>query len=502
MNTKAVRMMLGPALAAILILSACSSGGGRLAERSYPEGFSLRQPADWKAEVVDKSTIVVSSPDQAPEPAFLFVYPFFLRQTEPADAWLERNLPRLKTFFAGASIETKRRLRDRPDEWAVKIGFQKGGAAFTGLALCSIFERSGILYVAAGKADSFEKNRETLLAMLQSFRFGAPEAGAGPAAPRIAYEKFSDPSEQAFTLDVPQGWQTQGGTNRRAAVDVVHSVRSVSPDGEIVIQFNDPNIPAFALPNPTLAFSGFPEGSWYSPGYGVRNLVKRYLPGGQFLAEYLTQSYRQGVDGFAFVSRADRPDIVADFNRIYAGLQSYGVQFSQHAGEAAFRFSRGGEPYVGYGLALTQIVYMPAMQGGNWNVAMLLLSTCPESRAAFAQGIFQHMFESIQWNPQWLASQQQLTANVSQIVSQTSQEISKIISDSYWTRQGVMDDVSRRFSNSILGVTDVTDPETGETWKVEAGHNFYWAKPGANVVAGTETFTRPDIDFRPLKELK
>ena len=38
--------------------------------------------------------------------------------------------------------------------------------------------------------------------------------------------------------------------------------------------------------------------------------------------------------------------------------------------------------------------------------------------------------------------------------------------------------------------------------KVEAGHNYYWAKPYGNVVLGTETFTRPDIDFTPLRELK
>jgi hypothetical protein len=408
----------------------------------------------------------------------------------------------LSKFFVGASVEKKQQLRAKPDEWAAKLGFQKGGAAYTGLALCSIFERSGILYVAAGKADSFEKNRSSLLAMLQSFRFGLSEEGKGAAGPRVQYVKFSDPAEQAFTLDVPQGWQTQGGTNRRASVDVVHALQTVSPDQKILIQFNDPNIPAFAIPSPMLASTGFREGSWYSPGYGVRNLVKRYTPGGQFLKEYLQQNYQPRVERFEFVSQTDRPDIVADFNRIYAGLGSAGVQFTRQAGEAAFRFSRGGEPYVGFGLALTQAVYMPSMQGGNWNVDTLLIYISPQSQADFAQAVFSHMFESIRWNPQWLASQQQLTADVSRIVTQTSQEISKIISDTYWTRQGVMDDVNRKFSNYILGVTDVTDPETGRTWKVEAGHNFYWAKPGGDVVAGTETYTRPEIDFRPLKELR
>jgi len=490
------------ALTVFLILSACSSGGGRLAEKSYPDGFALKHPEDWRAEVVDKSFIFVTAPESAAEPAFLLVYPFFLRQPAAADAWLEQNLAELAQFFPEAVIEKKQRLRTQPDEWAVKLAFRKSGQAFSGLALCSIYDRSGILYVAAAKSDSFEKNRASFLAMLQSFRFVEPAEGRGTAGPRVRYVKFSDPTEKAFTLDVPEGWQTQGGTNRRASVDVVHALQTVSPDQKILIQFNDPNLPAFAIPSPMLVSTGFREGSWYSPGYGVRNLVMRYKPGGQFLKEYLQQNYQPRVEQFTFVSQADRPDIVAGFNRIYAGLQSAGVHFTRHAGEAAFRFSRGGEPYVGFGLALTQVVYMPSMQGGNWNVDTLLVYASPESQAEFTQAVFTHMFESIQWNPQWLASQQQLTADVSHIVAQTSREISKIISDSYWTRQGVLDNINRKFSNYILGVTDVTDPETGETWKVEAGHNFYWAKPGGDVVAGTNTYTRPDIDFRPLKELK
>jgi hypothetical protein len=489
-------------LFAFVLGAACSSGGMGLSSKKYPEGYSLKQPAGWQARVADKTYILVSSPETAKESAFLFIYPFFLKTATPAGLWLDQNLAALAKFFPGAAIEKRQQLRAQPDEWAVKFRFEKARTIYTGLALCSIFERSGVLYVAASKTESFEKYRSTLLTMLQSFQFGEPSAGKGPVVPKVQYVNFSDPAEQAFSLDVPQGWQTQGGTTRRAAVDLVHTFQTVSPDQRIVIQYNDPSIPTFTLPSPTLSFSGFPEGSWYSPGYGVRNLVKRYVPGGQFLVEYLQQNYVPRVEQLEFVSQTDRPDIVEDYNRIYASFQSYGVQVSQHAGEAAFRFRRSGEPYVGYGFALTQIAYMASMQGGNWTVDKLIICTSPESLVDFTQAISGHIFKSLQWNPQWLASQEQLTRNVSQIVTQTNQEITKIISDVHWNRQGVLDNVNRRFSNSTLGVTDVVDPETGQTWKVEAGHNYYWAKPGGGAIVGTNTFTRPDIDFTPLKELR
>jgi hypothetical protein len=65
--------------------------------------------------------------------------------------------------------------------------------------------------------------------------------------------------------------------------------------------------------------------------------------------------------------------------------------------------------------------------------------------------------EAFPKNPEWAAMRQNVTANTSQIVSRTNQEISKIISDSYWSRQGVMDESRRRRPNATLGVEDVVD---------------------------------------------
>jgi hypothetical protein len=502
MTIRATSKIFGFTFAAFVLHAACSSGGAGLSEKKYPEGYSLKQPAGWMGKVVEKAYILVSSPEAAKEPAFLLVYPFFLETATPAGLWLDQNLANLGEFFPAAAIEKRQQLRAMPDEWAVKFNFNKGGTAYMGLALCSIFEQSGILYVVAARSDSFEKNRNSLLAMLKSFRFGEPESGRGPAAPQFQYVRFTDPSEQAFSLDVPQGWQVQGGTNRRAATDLVHSFQAISPDQRIVIQYNDPSIPAFTLPNQMLAFAGLQEGSWYDSGYGVKLLINRYLPGGQFLAGYLQKNYAPRVEQFEFVSQNDRPDLAEDFNRIVASAQAYGVQVSEHVGEADFRLRRNGELYAGYGLAITMLSYVQASQASVWLVDKLLIYTGPESQADLAQGIYSHMLKTLQWNPQWLEAQSRTTMDVSRIVTQTNQVITKIISDVHTNRQNTLDRTNRAFSNATLGVTDVVDPETGRTWKVEAGHNYYWAKPGGDAVVGTNTFTRPDIDFTPLKELR
>jgi len=35
---------------------------------------------------------------------------------------------------------------------------------------------------------------------------------------------------------------------------------------------------------------------------------------------------------------------------------------------------------------------------------------------------------------------------------------------------------------------------------VEAGHNYYWRKDYTNLIVGTKTADRPDIDFSLLEE--
>lgn len=489
-------------IASLLYGARCGSGRPKMIAKKYPQGFSVKLPESWSAQVIDKKHIWLGA-QEGEKSRFVVIYPFFLGKHMGSRSWLEQNIPRLTQFFEQVSLEKVNQLRPFPDEAACRFSFRKDGSSYRGLALCSIYEKSGILYALAAPGDSFEQQKQQLLSILESFRFENPEEGAfdEPASSRIRYQPWQDPVENAFSMEVPQGWSVAGGTYRRAAVDLVHVLEAISPDQKIKIQFNDQKLPVFAIPTPTLLWSGFREGSWYSPGYGVNMLVKQYLPGRHFLLEYLHQNYGQSISGFSIVEQKDRPDIVANFNKIWANLASAGISFSRHAGDAAFRFARNGEPFVGYGLAVTQVVQAMAMQGGgNWNVELLLIYFCPDDQADLVREMATHMFQSIRINPVWVANQQQLTANVSQIVARASQEIARIIDESYWKRQAVVDDVSRKFSNYILGVTDVVDPETGETWKVEAGHNYYWRKAHTNVIVGSEIAQRPDIDFSLLRE--
>ena len=57
-----------------------------------------------------------------------------------------------------------------------------------------------------------------------------------------------------------------------------------------------------------------------------------------------------------------------------------------------------------------------------------------------------------------------------------------LIDSTYEYKQAVDDEVYRKWSNATLGQTDVRDPGTGQEYKVESGHNFYWRQIGTDSV--------------------
>ncbi len=110
------------------------------------------------------------------------------------------------------------------------------------------------------------------------------------------------------------------------------------------------------------------------------------------------------------------------------------------------------------------------------------------------------MLGSLRFNPQWAAMQLRNEGATSQMVSATANQIADTAARSQRARDGVDDEIARRRSNATLGVVELADPETGRRLTVESGSNYYWVD-ARGVIVGTNTDTRPTVDFRALLQL-
>jgi hypothetical protein len=456
-------------------------------------GFSASLPPGWVAETQPNATIVLKSADAR---AWAVVQPFML-QTAAAARDVAGQVPRsLATLLPGAAVTRVEQRGRRPDEAVAAVRYNSSSGPGEARLLVSIDGRTGMLYGIAAPQAEFAARRTELLAVLRSFRFTG-DGGASAAGPaRLSYVQWADPLEGAFSIEIPQGWQASGGMRRLAPVDTRASSEIRSPDGQILITTGDPQVPPFVLPAPTQAMAGLREGSWYSSPYGVKMMIRRYVPGVQFAAEYARNKYGQLCPGMKVVDSRDRQDLASLLGR---GLkQMPGILMQQLTmGEISFTCS-GPRPLIGYAFAGTQL--NNASGTGLWTAPYLAGWLATPEAAPTAKAVLQHVATTIRMNPQWVGQQQHLTREQGEIVARAHAEISKSIDDTYWSRQRVMDDINRRRSNNTLGLTDVRDPQTGETWKVVSGHNYYWRKDYTDTVAGTNTHDRPDTDFSPLEE--
>lgn len=446
----------------------------------------LSHPADWRFQPASQDGQIRLT---SPTGETLVLWPFFLKQQmSPAGATLllKRFAGLLNPGFQWQRVESLAPNALRC--W----GNVHGTTAVSGMTWVSSDGRSaGLVYYLAAPDKQFRQNRALYVNILKTVRLHGSDSAerAGRSKPRIAYRRWQDPAEQAFSLEVPAGWQVRGGLLRRAAVDVVKFVQVHSPDGQIYLFIGDPDIPVFTLPNQISAMSGFQEGSWYSPGYGVRMMVMRFQPGVNFAAAYVQNTFGQRCGGFRISASRDRPDASQQINRILQQYSMPGFQQQLSTGEVRFTCTGSTGRRAGYCFAGTQV--MAAYGSGIWTVEYLLGYVAPQRRVHEAETILAHMVASLSVNPAWVRMQQGITGNVSQIVSETGNYISNLISSSYAAQQASQEESARRFSNYIRGTEDVVDPSSGQAYKVESGSNYYWIDAGGTIV-GTDLSANPD----------
>jgi hypothetical protein len=320
--------------------------------------------------------------------------------------------------------------------------------------------------------------------VMQSFSLhGAPV----DSSTKTRYSVFKDPREGAFSMEVPEGWKVQGGTTRPSSVLIQGSVQATSPDGATFVYAGD-TFPVYTEPNALLAQAGIGPGGTYTGPDGYHSPVQPYSPGTAFLTAYLVPQRTGG--SFQVLRNTDASALAARLDTI-AGVNQF------DAGDLEYSFSKRGQPYRGGAVCITEELTAPATK--LWHVWRLLLFEAPEGREQEAASVLVHMAETFRIDQQWAAAQAQTTAQQSRILADEQSATSKSISDGYWGRQAALDDISRRRSNATLGVVDVVDP-AGSSFKVENGSNYYWIDDRGSVV-GTQTSTRPDVDFRQIVAL-
>lgn len=551
---KSVRSIYYAAVLASFILSSACLAQSTVPfdwkEHADPLGFTISHPADWSVETPGKELIKVSSPDGS---AFVMIYPFVLDRAVSSKEYLEAVPNAFPNVFPGAevAVSSEQRYLERPDGMSATMTYQSGGIQCLARLLCVIDNRSGMLFAIAAPAQVFSRMNGTLTNIVSTFSFTEPGKNASQdemsqnsvMSQKVEYIQWHDPQSDAFSLDVPSGWNVEGGLVDMGAHDPRLGVEIDSPDSKVGVICGDRDIPKYISARGSYESQSLVEGSVKSDQYGMYLLSKHYMTGEEYARAYIEYLLgRYSISGFNFTGSEDRQDLSGSINEVYS---RYGLPMRASAGEAAFTLQVGDERYQGYCMAVTEW-YGTSTDDCLWQVSQLIGYIAPDSRETQARSVLDRAVNSFKLNSSWAEARAgqagstnqngaQMTSAVQspgipgqalnspypsaptmdggQIglgytpsyggsVTNAGSEVSDIIMETYNSREKTMDDLSHKWSNTILGTTDVQDPGTGEVYNVESGSNYYW-KDNSGSIWSTQTADSPSpsIDFTPLQEV-
>jgi hypothetical protein len=306
-------------------------------------------------------------------------------------------------------------------------------------------------------------------------------AKAHTSGARLAWTQFTDPFEQAFSLQVPQGWTVQGGLFRVGFSDQRTMVSIKSPDGQIEIRFGDISVPTYTPPNPYHVREGEP----YDLGAQAQMVVEHYRSGPDYAVMYAHSR-------FATVCRNPQaPSTVVDFSFPDA-LEVKGDRVSP--GQIEYLCQTDAGPRVALVYAKT------VMAGPIWQVPTLVSLLAPPDRLDYALSVTHQSAQTFRLSQQWMAYQQQMNAQgmeyqrwrqaqrrtqigeqIKQFEGQMAAMQNQVNAFEHHQRMSI--EQGDEFSNALNGLTPTTDPLTGENRTVWTGtQDHYWANGLGQVV--------------------
>jgi hypothetical protein len=344
--------------------------------------------------------------------------------------------------------------------------------------------------------------------------------GAGYQAPRPAaaalprFVMWTDPTERAFTVQVPSGWQVRGGTHRNSPIDARNFVAVQEPGKKIVAWVDDPNILPRQVPHPAYYRLGYYEGRVVQSPAGPLQ-IERFRTGAQFAEEFVQTKICRAPETLAlFDLRRETQQMSQDIAPVAARAR---VRASASAGEYVFHC---GDRY-GYVYAVTVLAWTTAQGPQNWAVYKLAGYLSDKSQVDMARYVMNKMRASFAIDPGWQqrydaqvhdttgaliemsnritgasirAAQESLQWEMQMVERRQHQfdQMTKASMDSFKRQQDSNDRIRQRWSDITLGQVHGCD-DLGNCATVSNDYDHYWTK-GGKVVGGPSDGSPPQND--------
>jgi hypothetical protein len=301
---------------------------------------------------------------------------------------------------------------------------------------------------------------------------GASGQAAAATAAGVQWVTVRDAREQAFSIQVPQGWKTYGGLFRYSNIDARMVVSMTSPDGLTNLQIGDSTVPPYRVPGPML-----PTG----PG------VAQYVTAKVFATKYGQARFASMCQGMV-ITKSD--DLAPKYHPAQQGISH------TTGGDAYFSCTKNGAPMDGYVYAETMLMG-PGGPGSSWLVVTLASLIAPAAQATAAGTMLQYSGASLVMNPAWTQMQNNLNNQAIQQINASTQATIAATNAENAREQGMISALNNDSMNDVInGVQTTTDASTGQKYITPLGTGGTQWVNGNNTVV--ESGLSPGAGFSQL----
>ena len=316
-------------------------------------------------------------------------------------------------------------------------------------------------------------------------------AGCGPAlnasnpAPQSATDlkwvQYTDSAGGAFSMDVPVGWQVQGGMYRFGYFDVRWMMDIRSLDGKVIIRIDDANVPPYALPGPN---TGRPGQPYFKPQQ-FQMVVANFSEAQPYAQTYASHRFSSVCKSMTPRQAAWTPTMPA------AWLTFPGDKTSPAT--VSYDCAASDGPRIVNVFARSNL----HSSAQFWNVDPIISIISTTDAAALSQSMAQHMIDSWQENPQWAQYQQQMTnkglAQIQAGFAQFMQQMQAFDKQrqaamnqqvaGFEAQQNAQAQQVSGWGETLTGLTTVGDSATGTQFQVFSGPkaNYYTNGNGVTI---------------------
>lgn len=347
---------------------------------------------------------------------------------------------------------------------------------------------------------------------------GSPAVAPQNASSGVPKMKtWQDPTERAFTVQVPQGWQIGGGTHRNSPMDARNYVYAVSPDGKVRVWLNDPSVLPRQEPNTMYYSLGWYEGRTVR-GPGGPLFIERFRTGTQFAQEFTSQRVcrnSQVLSGFDLPKEAQRMTaaMAPAAAQVGARMQASAGEIVYHCGEQS-----------GYTFSVTLLAFGGPQSPRIWTIEKLAGYLSDKSDVDIARYVLNTMIVSFKLDPNWQAqyerqikdttgalmaisnqvtqqsmqlAQQSLQQNMLQVQQRQQQfdQINHMRESAFKRQMDSQDQIRQRWSDITLGQIHGCD-DNGNCSTQSNEYQNHWVSPNGTVVPGPSDGSSPGPGYR------